>query len=89
MSEVQLAPDVEERTAHDLTAFQQHILTVLGEESQYGSQSDVNSELLRRRIDHGWLYPNLDELDELDERGSITKRAIDLSFLLRMRLPLT
>lgn len=75
MSEAQSAPDVQERTAHDLTAFQQNILTVLGEEPLYGLA--VKRELENyygNEINHGRLYPNL---DELVERGLVAKSALD------------
>lgn len=52
--------------ARELTAFQQNILTILAEEARYGLaikrelQSYYDDE-----VNHGRLYPNLDELVEL------------------------
>lgn len=67
MSEAQSVPNGEERTAHDLTAFQQNILTILGEEPLYGLA--IKRELegyYGNEVNHGRLYPNLDELVERD-----------------------
>ncbi len=75
MSEAQSAPETEQRTAHELTAFQQNILTVLAEEPQYGLA--IKRELesyYDTEVNHGRLYPNL---DELVERGLVAKSAID------------
>ena len=52
--------------ARELTAFQQNILTILAEEARYGLaikrelQSYYDAE-----VNHGRLYPNLDELVDL------------------------
>lgn len=75
MSEAQSTPDGEERTAHDLTAFQQTILTVLSESSRYGLA--IKRELedyYGSEVNHGRLYPNL---DELVERDLIAKSELD------------
>ncbi|ADJ16880.1 transcription regulator [Halalkalicoccus jeotgali B3] len=71
MSEAQSTPDGEERTAHDLTAFQQNILTVLSEEPQYGLAIKRNLEAYYdEEVNHGRLYPNL---NDLVERGFVGK----------------
>ncbi|WP_336346010.1 PadR family transcriptional regulator [Halalkalicoccus ordinarius] len=67
MSEAQSTVDETERTANDLTAFQQHILTVLAEEPRYGLA--IKRELqdyYGNEVNHGRLYPNLDDLVEHD-----------------------
>jgi len=63
--------------AADLSAFQVHILAILAEESRYGLA--VKSELeafYGEEVNHGRLYPNLDELAErgLVEIGELDKR---------------
>ncbi len=63
--------------ARELTAFQQNILTILAEEARYGLaikrelQSYYDAE-----VNHGRLYPNLDELVELGlvEKSELDKR---------------
>ncbi|MFC6906777.1 helix-turn-helix transcriptional regulator [Halalkalicoccus tibetensis] len=75
MSETQSTPDEEVRTVHDLTAFQQTILTVLSENPQYGLA--IKSELedyYESEVNHGRLYPNL---NELVERNLIAKSELD------------
>lgn len=75
MSEAQPTPGTDQRTAHDLTAFQQNILVILAEEPQYGLA--VKRELedyYDEEINHGRLYPNL---DSLVERGLIEKSELD------------
>lgn len=77
MSEADSTPDTEQRTARDFTAFQQNILTVLAEEPQYGLA--IKRELERyydSEVNHGRLYPNLDELveDGLIEKSALDKR---------------
>lgn len=75
MSEAQSTPDGDARTAHDLTAFQQNILTILSEEALYGLA--VKRELedyYDNEVNHGRLYPNL---DELVERNLIAKSELD------------
>ena len=75
MSEAQSVAETEQRTAHDLTAFQQTILTVLSEESQYGLAVKRNLEdYYGNEVNHGRLYPNL---DDLVEHGLVAKSAID------------
>jgi DNA-binding PadR family transcriptional regulator len=62
-------------TAHDLTAFQQNILTILAEEPRYGLA--VKRELesyYGSEVNHGRLYPNLDDL--VDE-GYVEKSELD------------
>lgn len=61
----------------DLTAFQQRILVILAEEARYGLA--VKRELesyYGSDVNHGRLYPNLDDLVELGlvEKGEIDKR---------------
>ena len=75
MSEAQSTPNGEERTAHDLTAFQQTILTVLAEEARYGlAVKGELEEYYGNEVNHGRLYPNL---DELVERDLIAKSELD------------
>ncbi|MBP1923488.1 DNA-binding PadR family transcriptional regulator [Halorubrum alkaliphilum] len=62
-------------TAHDLTAFQQNILTILAEEPMYGLA--VKRELesyYGSEVNHGRLYPNL---DDLVEQGFVAKSELD------------
>lgn len=71
------APEIEAdpSTASELSAFQQTILTVLAEESRYGLA--IKRELEAYYVDdvnHGQLYPNLDELVEM---GLIAKAELD------------
>jgi len=76
MSEAQTVTD-SPGIAPELTAFQQNILTILAEEPRYGLaikrelESYYNSE-----VNHGRLYPNLDELVELGlvEKSELDKR---------------
>ncbi|WP_066385205.1 PadR family transcriptional regulator [Halalkalicoccus paucihalophilus] len=75
MSEAQSTVAGEKRTAHDLTAFQQNILTVLAEEPQYGLA--IKRELedyYNSEINHGRLYPNL---DDLVQQGFVAKSELD------------
>lgn len=56
--------------ARELTAFQQNILVVLAEEDRYGLA--IKRELesyYDDEVNHGRLYPNLDELVEMDLVG--------------------
>jgi len=66
MSEAQSVTDeVETRSAADLTAFQQNILAILSEEPMYGLA--IKRELesyYGSEVNHGRLYPNLDNLVE-------------------------
>jgi DNA-binding PadR family transcriptional regulator len=63
--------------ARELTAFQQNILTILAEEPRYGLaikrelESYYDSE-----VNHGRLYPNLDDLVEMNlvEKSELDKR---------------
>jgi DNA-binding PadR family transcriptional regulator len=76
MSEAQTVTD-ESRAASDLTAFQQNILTILAEEPMYGLA--VKRELeayYGSEVNHGRLYPNLDDLVELGlvEKSELDKR---------------
>jgi DNA-binding PadR family transcriptional regulator len=75
MSEDQLEDNIEQRTAHELTAFQQNILTVLSREPQYGLA--IKGELeayYDSEVNHGRLYPNL---DDLVDRGLVSKSEFD------------
>jgi DNA-binding PadR family transcriptional regulator len=63
--------------ARELTAFQQNILTILSEEPMYGLA--VKRELetyYGEEVNHGRLYPNLDDLVEMDlvEKSQLDKR---------------
>ena len=76
MSEAQAVTD-SPGIARELTAFQQNILTILAEEPRYGLaikrelESYYDSE-----VNHGRLYPNLDDLVEMDlvEKSELDKR---------------
>ena len=76
MSEAQAVTDTP-GIARELTAFQQNILMILAEEPRYGLaikrelESYYDSE-----VNHGRLYPNLDELVELGlvEKSELDKR---------------
>ncbi len=74
MSEARSVSEVT-MTAHDLTAFQQNILTILAEEPMYGLA--VKRELeayYGSEVNHGRLYPNL---DDLVEQGFVSKSELD------------
>lgn len=63
--------------ARELTAFQRDILAVLADESMYGLA--IKRELesyYEADVNHGRLYPNLDELVELGfvEKSELDKR---------------
>lgn len=60
----------------DLTGFQRDVLTVLAaEQDPKGLRAaEVMEELYREEINHGRLYPNL---DELDNKGLINKQKED------------
>jgi DNA-binding PadR family transcriptional regulator len=68
--------------ARELTAFQQNILTILAEEPRYGLaikrelESYYDSE-----VNHGRLYPNLDDLVEMNlvEKSELDKRTNEYS----------
>ncbi|MGZ0748555.1 MULTISPECIES: PadR family transcriptional regulator [unclassified Haloparvum] len=76
MSEAQAVSGGAE-VARDLTAFQQNILVILSEEPMYGLA--VKRELesyYGTEVNHGRLYPNLDDLVELGlvEKSELDKR---------------
>jgi len=69
MSEAKSVSD-EAGIARDLTAFQQNILVILSEEAMYGLA--IKRELesyYGTEVNHGRLYPNLDDLVEMDLVG--------------------
>lgn len=77
MSEAEAVTDEQPGIARDLTAFQQNILTILSEEAMYGLA--IKRELesyYGAEVNHGRLYPNLDDLVELDlvEKSELDKR---------------
>ena len=62
-------------TGRDLTAFQRNILTVLVEKPRYGLAIKRELEAYYdEEINHGRLYPNLDDLVEM---GYIEKSELD------------
>jgi len=74
MSEAQPATRTDVR---DLTAFQKNILTVLAEESRYGLAIKRGlEEYYGQEVNHGRLYPNLDDLvnKDLVEKSELDKR---------------
>jgi DNA-binding PadR family transcriptional regulator len=74
MSEAHAVPD-SPGVARELTAFQQNILTILAEEPRYGLA--IKRELesyYESEVNHGRLYPNLDDLVEL---GLVDKSELD------------
>ena len=76
MSEAQAVTDTP-GIARELTAFQQNILTILAEEPRYGLA--IKRELesyYESEVNHGRLYPNLDDLVEMDlvEKSELDKR---------------
>jgi len=74
MSEAQTVTDTP-GIARELTAFQQNILTILAEEPRYGLA--IKRELesyYESEVNHGRLYPNLDDLVEL---GLVDKSELD------------
>ncbi|GAA0547066.1 PadR family transcriptional regulator [Halorubrum ejinorense] len=76
MSEAQTVTD-ESRAASDLTAFQQNILSILAEEPMYGLAIKRELEAYYgSEVNHGRLYPNLDDLVELGlvEKSELDKR---------------
>jgi len=59
----------------DLTAFQTHILVILSEEPQYGlAVKRALEDYYDAEVNHGRLYPNLDDLVEL---GLVEKSPLD------------
>ncbi len=76
MSEAQTIND-ETGIARDLTAFQQNILVILAEEPMYGLAIKRNlEEYYGTEVNHGRLYPNLDDLVEMGlvEKSELDKR---------------
>ena len=76
MSEAQTVTD-ESTAASELTAFQQNILTILAEEPMYGLAIKRElEEYYGSEVNHGRLYPNLDDLVELGfvEKSELDKR---------------
>lgn len=75
MSETQIATD--DGIGRGLLAFQQNILIVLSEEAMYGLAIKRQLEdYYESEINHGRLYPNLDDLVEqgLVEKSELDKR---------------
>jgi DNA-binding PadR family transcriptional regulator len=70
-----LADTVDTQDGRDLTSFQKTILFVLTHEPQYGLaiKRDLE-EYYGEEVNHGRLYPNL---DELVERGFVEKSELD------------
>ena len=63
--------------APQLTAFQQNILVALSEEPMYGlAVKRVLEEYYGSEVNHGRLYPNLDDLVEMGlvEKSELDKR---------------
>jgi DNA-binding PadR family transcriptional regulator len=64
-----------QRTANDLTAFQYNILVILAKEPMYGLAIKRElEEYYETEVNHGRLYPNL---DDLVERGLVEKSELD------------
>ena len=90
MSEAQAIQGSKQRTANDLTGFQHNTLIVLAEKPMYGLAIKRKlEEYYEEEINHGRLYPNLDELvakgllekSELDKRTNqyeLTKEGYEL-----------
>ncbi|GAB7013825.1 PadR family transcriptional regulator [Halolamina salina] len=77
MSEAEAVTDEEPGIARDLTAFQQNILVILSEEAMYGLAIKRElEEFYGTEVNHGRLYPNLDDLVELGlvEKSELDKR---------------
>ncbi|PSQ25213.1 PadR family transcriptional regulator [Halobacteriales archaeon QS_8_65_32] len=63
--------------ARDLTAFQRNILVILAERPMYGLAVKRELEMYYgSEVNHGRLYPNLDDLVEMDfiEKSELDKR---------------
>ena len=76
MSEAQSVTDTP-GIARELTAFQQNILVILGEEPRYGLAIKRElEEYYDDEVNHGRLYPNLDDLVEMGlvEKSELDKR---------------
>lgn len=72
---VTLPDDRNAGIASELSAFQQRILTILSDEARYGlAIKDELEEFYGEDVNHGCLYPNLDELVEM---GLVAKSARD------------
>lgn len=67
----------EQSIARELTAFQTNILTILAKEPMYGLAIKRElEEYYGSEVNHGRLYPNLDDLVELGlvEKSELDKR---------------
>ncbi len=67
----------DQSVARELTAFQTNILTILAKEPMYGLAIKRElEEYYGTEVNHGRLYPNLDELVELGlvEKSELDKR---------------
>ncbi len=67
----------EQSIARDLTAFQNNILVILAKEPMYGLKIKRELEAYYgTEVNHGRLYPNLDELVDLGlvEKSELDKR---------------
>jgi len=76
MSEAQTAGE-SPAVARELTAFQQNILVILAEEPRYGLAIKRElEEYYDTEVNHGRLYPNLDDLVEMNlvEKSELDKR---------------
>ncbi|MDT3434347.1 PadR family transcriptional regulator [Haloarcula sp. 1CSR25-25] len=76
MSEAQAVTD-SPGIAKELTAFQQNILVILAEEPRYGLAIKRElEEYYSDEVNHGRLYPNLDDLVEMGlvEKSELDKR---------------
>ncbi len=76
MSEVQTVSE-DPGIARELTAFQQNILVILAEEPRYGLAIKRElEEYYGSEVNHGRLYPNLDDLVEMGlvEKSELDKR---------------
>lgn len=65
------------RAAAELTKFQVRVLAILADEARYGlAIRRALSEYYREEVNHGRLYPNLDDLADLDliEKSALDKR---------------
>jgi len=76
MSEAQTVTEADS-VVRDLTAFQQNILVILSEEPMYGLAIKRQLEsYYGTEVNHGRLYPNLDDLVEMElvEKSELDKR---------------
>jgi DNA-binding PadR family transcriptional regulator len=70
-------PAASDSVVRELTAFQQNILVVLAEEPRYGlAIKRTLEDYYGTEVNHGRLYPNLDDLVEMDlvEKSELDKR---------------